>query len=434
MQRLGTAPVAPVDEPSGEAAWSARAVVGLWLRTHAWQLACSAAVAMIGMALSFVDFPFFASGRWFVAGDDWYVVLQARFVYFGATGAVYEHNVATSALPGLAVLYAPAVALGDHLGLVQGVPYFVAHPTMWLTVGPVAFAVGSVLLWGVDALAAELDVPASRRRLLAATLGVLVVVPVVELAGHPEDCATLGLLCFALAAHLRGEHHKVGWWLAAAILMQTWVLLACPLLLFATPRGKRFAMAARAASFPLIVFAVCLAADPADTWRQVVAVQPMTRTGQHTPWYGIAPRLASYRRVAGASSRRWGTLLSAAGGTAIALRRPSPRATLLAASAILLVRPLFETSDWGYFSMPGLVLALVIAARDRSRSWYVLLGAVVVLSEPTYGYAYFPRIPPWIFFSFVAVANFAVLWATTRASRRAFRRAPADPAPVAVAG
>ena len=397
-----------------------------WARRHALVLAVSVSVPVAGMALFFVGFPFFHPGTWYVDQDHWYAIQQARFVYFGATGAVYESNSYTSALPGLPILYAPAVALADHLNLVQGVPYFVKHPTMWLAVGPEAYAVGSFMVWGIDALAAQLGVPTSRRRLLVVSTGLLVVLPAVDLAGHPEDCAALGMLCFALAAHLRGEDRKVGWWLSAAILMQTWVLLVCPVLFFATPSGRRVGMAVRAALFPVLVFSACLAATPALAWRQVVSVQPMPRDGQFTPWYAIAPRLARHHEVAGESSRRWAALLAAALGS-IGLRRPSPRTVLLIASGVLLVRPLFETSDWGYYSMPGLVLAAVVAAASPRRSWYWLLGAAVVLSGPTYGYWYLPRMSPWLFLAVLAASSAGVLaW-----SAHVTKQALAGPSPPA---
>jgi hypothetical protein len=381
-------------------------------------LAVSVAVVVVGMALCLVGFPEFRSRWWYIAGDNWFPVLQARFVYFGATGVVFQGNVATSALPGLAILYAPAVALGDHLRLVQGLPYPVPRPTLWLVVGPEAFAIASFLVWGVDALATQIGVLRSRRRVIALMLAFFVVIPTVQIAGHPEDCAALGLLCYALAAHLRGDHHKVGWWLAAAALMQTWIVLLCPLLLFATPYGRRFGMAARALLIPGVVFLLCLVGAPSDTWRQVVSEQPMVTSGQHTPWYAIAPRLTQYQRVAGAPSRRWGTLVAVLLGL-VGLRRPSPRMLLVVASAILLLRPFFETSDWGYFSMPGLVLAGVLAATTTRRHWWwVFIVAVVALSAPTYGYLYAaPQLNSWLFILLLAIVDGAVLAASVVLSR-----------------
>lgn len=308
------------------------------------------------------------------------------------------------------------MAIGDHLHLVQGVPYAIPHPTMWLIVGPEAFAIGSVLVWGVDALAVQLGVSRERRQVLIVVLALFVVMQVVQLAGHPEDCAALGLLCYALAAHLRGDHDKVGWWLSAAVSMQIWVLLAFPLLLFANPQGRRLAMAVRAALFPCFIFFICLATMPSDTWRQVVSEQPMITGGQRTPWYAVAPRLVAYGRVAGAPSRRWATVLATFVGL-VGLRRPSGRTVLIAASAIFLVRPVFETSDWAYFSMPGLVLAVVLAATTNRRSWWALLAAAVIICAPTYGYSYIPLLNPWLFLALLFAVNSAVLAVSVMLSR-----------------
>jgi hypothetical protein len=404
---------------------SAPSSLSAWIRSHALLIAASATVVVVGMGLSIVDFPFFRHGQWYVSVDNWSPVLQARFVYFGATGAVFQGDVATSALPGLAILYAPFVALGDHLHLIQGAPWPVARPSMWLVVGPEALAIGSFLVWGVDTLAAQIGVARERRRAMTVVLALLVVIQIVLIAGHPEDCAALGLLCYALAAHLRGDHEKVGWWLAAALLMQTWVVLVCPLLLFATPRGRRFGMAARAALFPGLLFLICLAATPSDTWRQVVSAQPMVTSGQHTPWYAVAPRLARYGKVAGAPSRRWATALAFLLGLG-GMRRPSSRVLLIATAAVLLLRPLFETSDWAYFSMPGLVLAMVLASTSaRRRSWWTVVAATVILCGPTYGYSDSPQLNDWLFISLLAIVNGAVL-----AASAVMARAPGDTPPI----
>jgi len=102
----------------------------------------------------------------------------------------------------------------------------------------------------------------------------------------------------------------------------------------------------------------------------------------------------------------------------VGLRRPSPRVLLIVASAILLMRPLFETSDWAYFSMPGLVLAVVLAATTRRRfAWWAMIGAVVVLCAPTYGYTYLPHLNDWVFWLTLALVNAAVLAASARLTR-----------------
>jgi hypothetical protein len=262
---------------------------------------------------------------------------------------------------------------------------------------------------------------------MTVVLGLFVVVPVVEIAGHPEDCAAVGLLCYALAAHLRGDHNKVGWWLSAAILMQTWVVLVCPVLLLATPYGRRLQMAGRALLFPAAVFVICLAGTPSATWRQVVAKQPMMTGGQHTPWYSIAPRLPHYQRVAGAPSRRWAAVLALLVSLVVS-RRPSSRVVLLATAFVLLLRPLFETSDWGYFSMPGLILAGVIAATTTRRLWWwVLLFGIVALCAPTYGYTYVPPLNGWLFAVLLLVANVGVLSASAAMTRHADRVASVSP-------
>jgi hypothetical protein len=100
---------------------------------------------------------------------------------------------------------------------------------------------------------------------------------------------------------------------------------------------------------------------------------------------------------------------------------------LVATSGLLLLRPLFETSDWGYFSMAGLILSVVLAATTARRlSWWMLFVAAILLCGPTYGYTYVPQLNDWLFILLLGIVN-AVVLATSAALGRIPSALPSIP-------
>jgi hypothetical protein len=93
---------------------------------------------------------------WWVPGDFWTSYFSSSALIHGHLGSIYAQQdwggVVT--FPGLVVLLAPAVALGQSLHLLVGVPYTaVATPTIWLLLEPFDLLAGCLVLFSIDAVA-----------------------------------------------------------------------------------------------------------------------------------------------------------------------------------------------------------------------------------------------------------------------------------------
>src|SRR5579875_3917152 len=113
--------------------------------------------AAAAMAFSFESaFGLFGvHGAWFVPADVWMLVGGGRFVWHGVLGYVYQ-GTGSYALPLSFIAMAPVSGLSDHLGLLTGFPFPVAHPSAWLLVGPYTLLMNAVLLHAVRRLAWDL--------------------------------------------------------------------------------------------------------------------------------------------------------------------------------------------------------------------------------------------------------------------------------------
>lgn len=335
--------------------------------------AFSVSAAAITLFASFLLPALLGYHQWMMSRDTWWTVGSARWISAGALGTVYQANPWWSALPGFPILLAPVVAVGDHLGLVGGYPYAIAYPSLWLLVGPVFALTGAISVYGVNSLAGAIGLPASRRRVLLGCYALLVVPPTI-LAGHPEDLAALGMVCWAFALQYRGRAGTGAWALAGAVLLQTWVGLALPLYVAIAPGELRLRVGARAAGPPAAVGGLLLALD----WRHASADllgQPMPNTGQHLPWWSIARWMTvndqgKLLHVVAGSSTRWMAVVGALVVAAICWKtevKPS-RAVLLGLAVVFMGRGLFETEVWPYYLAPAAV-ALAAAGLSLASRW-----------------------------------------------------------------
>jgi hypothetical protein len=344
-----------------------------------WRFAAGAAAGAVAVAcfVSFVIGPAVGLG-WMEGGDTWLTTSSAQYVSFGGLGYVYSVNHAYLALPGFLVLYAPVVALGDRLGLATGYPFPLAHPTMWYVAGPFFFICGATAILGTDYLACTLGVARPRRRVLAVAGALLLVWPIAGLAGHPEDLLALALVCWSLGLHLRGRPYQSAAILALAVLTQTWAGLLIPVMVAASPAGRRIGFLLRSAVAPALTGLVLLSLDWRDASLDIIR-QPMmdpahlglqSLAGQVLPWYHLAQRVTvgpggqTLHGLVGSTSRL-GAVVVALAAAAYAYRRPGPPALLLAASVTCLGRVLFEVEYWPYYVAPAAVLLVLHACAAR---------------------------------------------------------------------
>jgi hypothetical protein len=105
----------------------------------------------------------------------------------------------------------PAVALGQSLHLLVGVPYTaVATPTMWLLLEPFDLLAGCLVLCSIDAVARGLGVSKSRRTFLVVAELITLWNPVVY-QWHPEDAFAVAFGLWGLLAASDGRWKRAGW-------------------------------------------------------------------------------------------------------------------------------------------------------------------------------------------------------------------------------
>jgi hypothetical protein len=353
------------------------------LRWTNWRFAVYMAFGVIGACyLLSMALPAWLFHSWSTSPDLWWTTNSAQWVSHGAIGTVYEANPWYSALPGYLILYAPVVALGDHLGLVTNYPIHFAYPSMWLVSGPFFFVTSATCTLGVDYLADTLYVSPARRRVLSITISLLVVVPTAFYAGHPEDLLALALSCLALSLLFRKQVKGAALVLAVAIMMQTWAVLLLPVLVAASPAGQRLKSAIRASALPALVGLLLLALDFRYAVKDLLD-QPMVNLGQHLPWwslarrmtvsYGSNPKAPTIHATAGASTRILAVLIAMAVAVLV-VKDNRPGRVMTACAIALLARGVFETEIWTYYLAPAAVfLALLLASQSslRTKQWVI---------------------------------------------------------------
>lgn len=357
------------------------------LRWTSWRFATLAFGLTLAacMFASFVLPALFRDHAWSTPGDAWWTVRSTQWVSDGAIGTVYQADPFFLPLPGLLILLAPIVALGDHLGLVTGLPIHLSYPSMWLLVGPAFFVLGSTCLLGLDYLTDTLGITTWRRRMLVLTTGLTVVVPTCVWAGHPEDLLALGLSCVSLALLLRGASLGSALVLGVAVMMQPWAGLLIPILIAANPTGRRIKALVWSCAMPGACAVMLLALDPTNAFRSLVK-QPMMGVGQRLPWWGLTSHItlslgSEFVPARVGSTTRIGAVLVAI-GVAVWVARSRRPSTLIAASAIaLLSRAVFETQIWCWYVAPAAVfMALGVAACTRSSRWRLAVGTVAAFT------------------------------------------------------
>lgn len=372
-------------------------------------LAAGVAAGVLALLWSFFFGPLVLHvNSWLISPDVWWTARATSAVAAGDLAHVETAGGYIGALPGLEILLAPVAWIGHRLGLVAGRPFPLARPNLWLAYGPVFFALSTVAPAGLGALAAAVGVGRSRRRALVTWTAVSSAFLVVLVGGHPEDALALGLAAAAFALLVSGRSAAAGWVLAGAILFQDWAGLLLPLLVAASPPGRRFDTFLRTAGAPTSLGLLLFGFDPRAAWRWLVA-QPQLHVEQRTPWWGVARHVrilasGAFTTTGGHSAVLAGPDRSLAVLLAIGLalwvaRRPDTNALLAAATLVLFGRDAVEATLFPYYIVPASAFLVLLAVRAR-RPGRVALGLVVATALPLLVMA---RLPPLFYWTLLVV-------------------------------
>jgi hypothetical protein len=327
-------------------------------RRHALVLGTAFALAYLAYSVWWMPVVHGEPG-WIVPGDIWMSTRVSDYIRYGAYAWVYQAAPGYYALPLAAILLVPAMVIADASHLVSGFPEPIAHPTMWLVVGPYSLAFGIAALHAVRVAAWQYGL---RQRLALVQLATvaLVLVPCAAM-GHPEDVLAFAFTCYGVAAADRHDLGRSAVWLGLAVCSKQWAVLAVPFVVLGCPRPDRLQFAVRAALPPLILLAPALIMDPQDTLRAVLA--PTTPVGLIWGHDGLLLLLA------GADASRWSRAGAVLASFLLAVWLMRRRAAFLldGIAVAFLLRALAEPVVFGYYLAPGLGFLLLSSCRRRGR-------------------------------------------------------------------
>jgi len=295
-----------------------------------------------------------------MATDVWTPLPGARYVSNFDVFHLYEPRAGRTGYPytpGLPILLAPFVAIGDHFQLLGDPFHFHSRPGMFLLIAPADAVLGMFPLL----VATGAAVRGTRQRVFAVQCCVFLVgawAPIVWF--HPEDTIVCALLVGACLAVGRGNWRAVGLFIAGALLFKQIAIWPALPLLFATPRDKRSVTWLYGIGIPLIVMVPFLLASP-ETLHSLTGTRASLEFGRQQLW---VPLIYHNGELANADFLRlaWGAV-----SVVVALRvrrRASVDMLLAAVGTIMLARLVFEPVLFGYYlSLPAAV-ALIWCARN----------------------------------------------------------------------
>ena len=317
---------------------------------------------------------------WATPGDFWVLVQQARYVASGALGYVYE--VRQYPLPLFVILLAPAVALGDALGLVQNLPFGVRRPSMWVLLAPYCLALCVPVVAAVGRLAERLRPDRSPAGLQCAVAGALIPV---WYFGHYEDALALGAVVAGLNARLSDNDDRSALWLGVAIAFKQWAVFVAPVLILTAGRPRRAALLA--AALPGLLAAFLLSVD----FKNASEALLRTPTTIGTRFGHLHPLGFGDLYVTTLPARLVGLTLVALVGLEAARRRLRRGDLVVAVGFSALVRAAVEPVLYAYYLTPAVVFAL-LDAHERRRP----LRGPVAAATLMLGWHYFrPRRLIW---------------------------------------
>jgi hypothetical protein len=353
--------------------------------------AYSVLLVVIGMAFTLWWYPItdHVSG-WMTPHDFWSTYRDAHYVGWGAFGQIYTDGTGLVTLPAIAIILAPVAMLTGAFHMSEGFPYALAQPTSWLVAGPAIMALGSVALFGADALCRRIGMTRTRR-LIACFFVLVGLFNLVVLFGHPEDAIAVGLGCYALVAVIDGRGAAAGWFFGAAIAFQPLVVVLVPLAIAAIGMRRAWCILWRAAAPSAALLALPFASAFGATYRAVVVQPNFANIDHHTPWTSLAPTVSGSGQnllVAAGPMRT----LSIAGAVVLAIclrkRLQDPVVLVWACSLAFALRCVTESVMVGYYVWPSLGLASVLLARKKpgiAVSGLLLVGSLTVIADIRFG-------------------------------------------------
>lgn len=396
-----------------------------------WLVALTAGVVVTGMAYS-LWWPAVVRHHpwyWVVPGDVWYTVRTAHWVGWGSLSFVYSnYRSALVTLPGFDILFAPVVMIASALHLSEVAPGLLgpAKPTEWLVVGPLFMACAAPALFALDALGRRLGITTTSRRVVSLAQAAAMW-PLVVMWGHPEDALALCLALYALMKALDERVTAAGWLLGAALTMQLFVVMLVPLFIGVLGWRRATGLLARAAILPACLLVAVLVPDfHAAYW--VLVNQPSDPTPNHvTPWFALAPHLGRGPLVSGGPGRLLNGLVAIGTGVMARRWRGDPWRLVWLAAMVLAARPLLEAVMVPYYVAPGLVLLLIVAARQRSRRWSAACVAGAGLTVMPF--SHHGRWEYWLALAALTALTLVLAWPGHRRERSSVPRAPLAPDP-----
>ena len=360
---------------------------------------------------------------WIAPGDllsDYGTAIQFATGHFSA---VYQPGRGFLSYPGLLLALAPLAAInnifhGSWIDIkVHG--QLVAHPQVFLApqlpsgfwyqgnLGPstthgieqviqpsaypylvfLSLAYSCLALFACDALAERLQVPHSRRAVLAAAEAA-VLWNVTIIFGHPEDAVAVAFAVYALIFAMDGRFVGAGWLFGIALAFQPLSLMALPLLLFIGGKERALGLVARGVAPAAVLTAPPFIANFHGAIRQLVSQPtfPKVSTGRTTPWTFLAPKLGGKGKgaaVGGGPPRIAVVVIAAAFGAWARRWRERPEMLAWALAVALSVRIYFETVMYSYYIWPALAVAMVVAARGRPWRFGIAVVLAVALTVVT---------------------------------------------------
>lgn len=371
----GTAGAHLGGETLGAAVGQAATRVTTWVwasaRRRRWPIVATAVTLVAGMGYTLIHTVMppghvWRESFWTVPSDLWGAYRSAHFIGWGAPGSIYAAGTSLVTFPGILWLLAPVAMVTGALGLTEGFPRTVPHPTAWLVLGPWEILLSSSALFASDALAQRLGLGRGKRvALCVAEAVILWNIDVVW--GHPEDAVAMAFALYALHRALDGRWAAAGWLFGAAVVTQPLVLLVLPVLLALGDRSRWLGLAVRTVAPSVALLALPLATHFGPTVHAIVDQPNYPGVDHVTPWTALAPHISGSGRdvaVAAGPGRVVALALAVAVGVLAWRWRARPHLVVWVVAVCLALRCFTESVMDPYYVWPALAVGLVAAALE----------------------------------------------------------------------
>ncbi len=237
-------------------------------------------------------------------------------------------------------------------------------------------------LFACDALAERLQVPRTRRAVLAIAEAV-VLWNVTIIFGHPEDAIAVAFAIYALIFAFDERFVGAAWLFGLALAFQPLAIVTLPILLVMAGRRRALGMVVRGIVPAAVVTAPPLFASFHNTVHALVSQPtfPEVSRAHRTPWTFLAPKLGGTgkgTKVGGGLPRIAVLVLAAAFGWWAGRWRQKPEMMAWALALAFGLRVYLETVMYSYYVWPVLAIALAVAARGSRRRFGIAVTLAVL--------------------------------------------------------